>query len=181
MNCSKTLPIIPRDCEGNIGGVKEIYVANKSAVGDMFIIENDGSTFDENSSLGNVFVRYVVPRGAATFGTTSVINRETGANYFDNTVVIALNKLSPDGKYALTLSGLSLGEFVIVVRDNNDVLHLVGFVGEGAMATDGSSTTGAAFTDRNGETITLTASEPTPAPVNSWDNLGSFIEENTKS
>ena len=180
MNCSKTLPIIPRDCEGNIGGVKEIYVANKSKADTVFVVLDDG-TFDETGSNTPRFVRYIMPRGAATFGTTSVINRETGANYFDNTVVIALNKLSPDGKYVKTLEGLSLGEFIIVVRDNNDVLHLVGFVGEGAMATDGSSTTGAAFTDRNGETITLTASEPTPAPVNSWENLGAYIEENTRS
>ena len=170
MPCSKILPKIVKDCAGNVGGVKAVFIMNKGTAAESRISVS-GNTFAISGSSGMGFVRYETPRGAASFGTSAVINRETGANYFDNSVTLVVNKLTPDGKAAQLLESLTLGEFVIIVQDNNDVCHLIGFLGEGAMATDGSSTTGAALTDRNGETITLTAGEPAPAPTADYEDI----------
>ena len=175
MACTQIITSIAKDCSGNVGGVKEVYIANKSAVdADLFELDEEGVFYVQSGwSGGKVFTRLEMPRGAATFGTTAQINRETGANYFDNAVTVVVNKLR-NGTAAL-LKALVLGEFVALVRDNNDVAHLVGYglnpssnSSEGAMATDGSSTTGTALTDANRETVTLAASESEPAPTASW-------------
>lgn len=179
MACSQTLKNETFDCLGNAGGVKEIFVCNAglSAVAASFATNAANNTFAATATpltTGTLF-RYAMPRGAASFGTTAVINRETGANYFDNTLAVALNKLTDDGVKAVLLKAFALGAFTVFVRDNNDVVHLMGFTGEGAMATDGSSTTGAALTDRNGENITLVASEAQPAWTAAWSSVASAI------
>lgn len=186
MACSQTLKNLTYDCQGNAGGVKEIFIMDKalaSGSGFPFTINATDLTFSASqvfpSSPTQQVFRLEMPRGAASFGTTAVINRETGANYFDNTLAIALNKLTSDGVKAFLLRALVLGTWVVFARDNNDVVHLIGSDGEGALATDGTTTTGTALTDRNGENVTLTASESYPAPTAEWSAVAAALISGT--
>lgn len=147
MSCtSQTLGGLSQNCEQNVGGVKKVYIANRS---DVTAVAVDDSTkmiktitMDESKK----FKSYGFKKGAASFTSTATIDNANGV-YFVQTVV-SIDFAKMETRKRIEMSALSLGELIVIVLDANNKYWLLG-QDEYAYATAGTGETGAARTDAN--------------------------------
>lgn len=148
------------DCRDSIGGVAEIYVAEFTNVPQANITASSGSITALSCLAGKKFFTYQMEKENASFEEKVVSSRENGTLYYEQTLTFNFKKQSAALRNDLHI--LAQNRLMFIVKDNNGLFRLMGQV-NGADIGDSSASTGKAFGDLNGYTLTFTAMEKEPA------------------
>ena len=150
MACTQTLSGLAKDCLGNIGGIKAVYLANFEDVSAVTVADNKVSAITMVSSAK--FKKYAFKPGTGSM--TSTLNKDlaAGTNYVSTDLVLQFNRMETTKRVEMT--ALAQGELIAIVKDNNDVYWLLGRT-EPLMASAGDGQTGTARSDGNRYTLTL--------------------------
>lgn len=151
MPCLQTLNGIVRDCESNVGGVKNVYLINRDYV--KVVTLTDGTISAITLAEGQKFKKYHQKRGQASVSSTPQFN-EAG-EYAGEQTVLALSFLRQDATKRLEVAALSVAELAAIYEDQNGQFFYLGYDNP-VLRTGGDSGTGTANTDSNRYGIELT-------------------------
>ena len=167
------------DCNRSSGGVKYVYFGVYDQFSPLPLVVSSEVTDIEMGS--NTLYRYTVPRGSTSANETITGNSDTGTLFYTPTVSMVLNRLSKEDQNEIKLLGQT--QLIIFCQLNeqlangHDVIIAMGVTN--AMALNaGTADSGAAFSDRNGYTLTFDGMEAEPFPmvedytVDPFDNAG---------
>lgn len=164
--CSLTAGYQLPTCSLSQGGVTTIYMAPWSAC--TYNVSADDTITAINSSALTLYTFDCVSE-TAEFSEKGTANIQNQSLFFEQDVTIFIPKQSAARRNQFKVMA-STG-MLVIVKDRQDVYHLIGKT-QAAFLKEGSSGTGKAASDANGYTITLSAKEPEPSFIVS---AGAFI------
>lgn len=149
MACNTIKQITIDPCQNNLGGIKNIWLANYvENAADVVEGEDAVSGFEE----GVTWYKYRIRKGTATM--TSTYNTSTdGANYVSTELALVFSKMETVKRVAMT--SFALAEAMAIVEDSNGKFWFLGKDAPISM-TAGGAETGTAKGDRNAYTATFT-------------------------
>ena len=153
MACSQVLNGIAADCQTNVGGVREVYIANYS---DVTAIEvDDTSNMIKTITMADTakFKKYAFKKNTSSMTSTLNVDPANGVNFVQTDLSLVFAKQETVKR--MEIAKLSLGELRIIVLDANGKYWFLGQE-EFVSATAGTAETGVNRTDGNKYTITLT-------------------------
>ena len=153
MACTQTLNGIAAACETNVGGIREVYIANYD---DVTAVEVDASTHLVDTitmASGASFKKYLFKKNTSSMTSTLNVDPANGVNFVQTDVQLVFAKQETTKR--MEIAKLSLGELRVIVKDANGKFWFLGEE-EFVSATSGSAETGVNRTDGNKYTITLT-------------------------
>lgn len=154
MACASLTQDLPRDCGGNIGGISEIYITNKSNVVSKTVVAGV-ITAIEMIEDGRYY-KWDMPRNTAELKEDTKINEENGTQYEEQTVDMVFNKLQTNIRNEILLAGYDVTD--VIVKDKNGKYWNPGFE-NGMQISAKTAGTGKAKGDRNGMTLQLKGEE----------------------
>lgn len=145
MSCTQTLSGITTDCTPSRGGIVAAWISNMSGVSVTV-------TSDEVSAIsGATWSKYEFRRGTGSITKTLTVDTASGVNYVTSEVILQFSRMETSKR--IEIAALSVGEFVMVVKDGNGVYWLLGYdetVGvHSVQASAGTGQTGTASSDGN--------------------------------
>ena len=144
-------------CKDAIGGIRDVvWIAHSAA---KFGNAAAGAVTDTTATMA--MFRWELSKNSGSFQQEVTSSVENGTVYFTQTLTIQTPKLSAAD--SAELRDVLKNRLSIIVRDNNDNFHIMGF-GFGAEVTGGNFGTGTAKGDLNGYNLVFTAEEQQPAP-----------------
>lgn len=150
MNCNSiTLSNIAKDCEGNLGGIRKVWLALWEQ--DMFKTDTDSKVTGVTS--GAVWYEYNFRKNTGSYESTQTVS-DAGNNYFTNTLNMVFSRMETAKRTAV--QALSIGEVAGIILDCNGKYWAIG-QDEAATSGGNSGATGTAKTDTNAYTVVLTA------------------------
>jgi hypothetical protein len=150
MACNQTLSGIVRDCQPNIGGIVEVYLANASDVSGVTITENKVTAITMAASAK--FKKYTFNRNTGSMTSTYTIDPANGTRFVTTDLVLQFSRMETTKRVEIV--ALAAADVVAIVKDANGVFHYLGY-DEPLTASAGTGETGTARADRNGYAITL--------------------------
>ena len=153
MACSQVLNGIAADCQTNVGGVREVYIANYS---DVTAIEVDEvSNMIKTITMADTakFKKYAFKKNTSSMTSTLNVDPANGVNFVQTDLALVFAKQETVKR--MEIAKLSLGELRVIVLDANGKYWFLGQE-EFVSATAGTAETGVNRTDGNKYTITLT-------------------------
>jgi hypothetical protein len=144
-------------CKDAIGGIKEVLWCVLDDATYSAIVA--GAVADITSTT--TFYRWELSKNSGSFQQNVQSSVENGTVYFEQVLTLQTPKLSAADN--AELHNVLKNRMSIVVRDNNDNFHIMGYA-TGAEVTGGNFGTGTAKGDLNGYNIVFTAEEKQPAP-----------------
>ena len=153
MSCSQVLNGIAADCQTNVGGIREIYIANYDDVSAV--------TLDETSNMIKTitmvdtakFKKYAFKKNTSSMTSTLNVDPANGINFVQTDLALVFAKQETVKR--MEIAKLSLGELRVIVLDANGKYWFLGKE-EFVSATAGTAETGTNRTDGNKYSITLT-------------------------
>lgn len=124
MACSQTLSGIPRDCESNAGGLKAVYIANYDDVTAVTLDSTGGSISGITMASSAKFKAFYFKPGQASLTLTGVFNE--AAEYAGEDGILAMQFGRMDTTKRVQVAAVSVGELVVIVKDNNGKNWLLG-------------------------------------------------------
>lgn len=155
-------------CKDASGGIKGIYILNFTDTLTANMVINSGSasgdnlkidSFNAGSTAGLEVYYFQLRREMASLDINVNSSPENGTTFFEQQLVMNFNKFSVSDADKAKI--LSYGRPQIIVEDNQSNLILLG-AANGMDVTSGSISTGQAFGDRNGVSLTFTGREVEP-------------------
>lgn len=154
MACIQTLSSLSVNCEPNVGGIIEVYIANRDDVTKLTTDDQSQKiTAITMADTAKKFIKYSFRRGTGSMVSTLNVDDANGTNYVQTDLSLIFAKMETLKRIEMT--ALSLGEFVVIVKDCNGLYWYLG-MNESVMATAGGGQTGQARGDANNYTLTLT-------------------------
>ena len=153
MACSQVLNGIAADCQTNVGGVREVYIANYS---DVTAIEvDDSSNMIKTITMAETakFKKYAFKKNTSSMTSTLNVDPANGVNFVQTDLSLVFAKQETVKR--MEIAKLSLGELRVIVLDANGKYWFLGQE-EFVSATAGTAETGTNRQDGNRYTITLT-------------------------
>ena len=153
MSCSQVLNGIAADCQTNVGGVREVYIANYS---DVTAIEvDDSSNMIKTITMADTakFKKYAFKKNTSSMTSTLNVDPANGINFVQTDLSLVFAKQETVKR--MEIAKLSLGELRVIVKDANGKYWFLGQE-EFVSATSGSAETGTNRTDGNKYQIVLT-------------------------
>ena len=153
MACSQVLNGIAADCQTNVGGVREVYIANYS---DVTAIEvDDTSNMIKTITMADTakFKKYAFKKNTSSMTSTLNVDPANGVNFVQTDLSLVFAKQETVKR--MEIAKLSLGELRVIVLDANGKYWFLGQE-EFVSATAGTAETGTNRTDGNRYSITLT-------------------------
>lgn len=150
MACTQTLSGLAADCAGNIGGIKNVYLANFADVSSVTVTTNQISAITMASTAK--FKKYAFKRGTGSMSSTLNVDATNGTNYVSTDLVLQFNRMETTKRVEMT--ALAQGELAAIVEDMNGKYWFLG-KDEPMSATAGDGQTGTARSDGNRYTLTL--------------------------
>ena len=153
MACSQVLNGIAADCQTNVGGVREVYIANFS---DVTAIEvDDSSNMIKTITMADTakFKKYAFKKNTSSMTSTLNVDPANGVNFVQTDLALVFAKQETVKR--MEIAKLSLGELRVIVLDANGKYWFLGQE-EFVSATAGTAETGTNRTDGNRYSITLT-------------------------
>ena len=153
MGCNTIKSFTYDSCQPNIGGIKNLwladYVENGATIeGEDKLVEGTVKGFAE----GVKWQKY--PMRKNTCSMTSTLNNSTdGASYVTTELAMVFSKMETAKRVAI--QALAIGECMAVVEDSNGEMWFLG-ADAPLTATAGAGETGTAKADANRYTLTLT-------------------------
>ena len=145
------------DCRDSVGGVAEIYIAEYTNISQAAIVQSSGSITSMTCLPTKKFYTFQMEKGNAQFDEKVNASQENGTLFIEQTLTFNFKKLSASKRNDIMT--LAQNRLMVIVKDNNGLFRLAGQVG-GMDLGDTSASTGKAFGDLNGYTITLVGMEP---------------------
>ena len=146
MACSQTLAGIARDCSSNMGGIKEVYIANFADVDSVTVTSGVITAI-------TMFYKYAFAPNSSNLASNWQVNAENGTKYVESNLTMVFNKM--DATKRLEIMALAQSELAVIVVDQNGTMFYLGYE-EGVRLISGSDgQTGTARADRNGYTVVL--------------------------
>ena len=150
MACTQTLTGITRDCLGNNGGIRKVWLANYDNVASLTV--SAGAITAISMSNSEKFKLYEFARNTSSLTSNYAVNAENGTSYVESDLLMVFNRM--DTSKRLEIVALAQGNLVAIVEDNNGNKW---YLGKDFPVTinAGDGQTGTARADRNGYSITL--------------------------
>lgn len=153
MACLGTLKGINSSCEGNIGGIQKVFIADFDDI--TVTPDTTGSTPSTVSAItgasGAKFYTYVLENEVGS-ATSTLTKGSGGVHYYTHEISVQFSKMDPEK--SLELQAISKGQVVAVTLDNNGRYWYYGadryLSGEDTVAQSGQG-----FDDLNGYTSVL--------------------------
>lgn len=155
MACSQTLAGIVRDCAANMGGIVEVYLANKADV--SAITKTTGKVTGITMASSAKFKTYQLKPGTGSLTSNYQVNQENGSVYVQSDLLMVFNRMETTKRVEIT--AMAQGELIAIVKDANGTYWLLGEY-EPMLISAGDGLTGTARGDRNGYSITLQDNSP---------------------
>lgn len=155
MACSQTLAGILKDCASNMGGVVEVYIANKADVSAIAKTSDKvtGITMADSAK----FKKYQFNPETSSLSSNYQVNRQNGTIFVQSDLVMVFNRMETSKRIEIT--ALAQGELIAIVKDANGLYWLLG-ENEPMVLSAGDGLTGTARADRNGYSVTLQDNSP---------------------
>ena len=153
MACSQTLNGIAASCDTNVGGVREIYIANYSDVSAVEVDEVSNMIKTITMADSAKFKKYAFKKNTSSMTSTLNVDPANGINFVQTDLALVFAKQETVKR--MEIAKLSLGELRVIVLDANGKYWFLGKE-EFVAATAGTAETGVNRTDGNKYTITLT-------------------------
>lgn len=176
MACNSIKKIEYDACQPNIGGIKNVwlanYVENAATISETTdkLVEGSVSGFAE----GVVWQKY--PMRKNTCSMTSTLNNSTdGASYVTTELAMVFSKMESQKRIAI--QALAIGEVMAVVEDSNGEMWFLG-ADAPLTATAGTGETGTAKADANRYNLTLT-DESLGFPYSLDESAKTSVKEST--
>ena len=153
MACSQVLNGIAADCQTNVGGVREVYIAN---YGDVTTIELDeSSNMIKTITMADTakFKKYAFKKNTSSMTSTLNVDPANGVNFVQTDLTVVFAKQETVKR--MEIAKLSLGELRVIVLDANGKYWFLGQE-EFVSATSGTAETGTNRSDGNRYQIVLT-------------------------
>lgn len=159
MACSLfTLHGIVQDCNGNLGGVSEVWLARRDDVASVVTAETtvSGFTYPEISAItmetGANFVHYYVRKNTSSLSSTLNVS-DNGSTYVSTELNLVFARM--DAQKRLEMNALSYEDLVALVKTANGNWIYLGYDNPVSRSA-GTGETGVQKSDNNQYTITLT-------------------------
>ena len=153
MACSQVLNGIAADCQTNVGGIREVYIAN---YGDVTTIELDeSSNMIKTITMAETakFKKYAFKKNTSSMTSTLNVDPANGVNFVQTDLTVVFAKQETVKR--MEIAKLSLGELRVIVLDANGKYWFLGKE-EFVSATSGTAETGTNRQDGNRYQIVLT-------------------------
>lgn len=155
MACSQTLSGIIRDCAPNMGGILEVYIANKADVASVTKAQDKVTAISMADSAK--FKRFQFKPNTSSLSSNYQVNQENSTTFVQSDLVLVFNRMETAKR--IEISALAQGELTAIVKDANGLYWLLGEY-EPMVISAGDGLTGTARADRNGYSITLQDNSP---------------------
>ena len=150
MACTQTLAGLCINCDGSLGGLKKILIAQWK---DGIFTVGEGGTVTGVSS-GSTWYEYQFRKGQASFSTEQTKDDTNGVNYFTSTIDITFTRM--DATKRAEIQALAFGDVAVIAVDSNGEKHCFG-VDEPVTSNGGTvAQSGAAKGDGNFYQVHLT-------------------------
>lgn len=151
MGCSVSIKGISSDCLSNKGGVKAVYLANKSDVTSIDLADDviTGITMATEAK----FKKFEFRKDSANMTSNLTVGDNGGSNYVSTVLSMSFNRM--EAAKRLEMNAMALGELVALVEDRNGTVFFLGY-DEPVKASNGTGETGDARTSVNQYTAELT-------------------------
>ena len=124
MSCSQVLNGIAADCQTNVGGVREVYIANYSDV--------TAVTLDETSNMIKTITmadtaklkKYAFKKNTSSMTSTLNVDPANGINFVQTDLSLIFAKQETVKR--MEIAKLSLGELRVIVLDANGKYWFLG-------------------------------------------------------
>ena len=153
MACSQVLNGIAATCETNVGGVREVYIANYSDVSAVTLDETSNMIKTITMTDTAKFKKYAFKKNTSSMTSTLNVDPANGINFVQTDLALVFAKQETVKR--MEIAKLSLGELRVIVLDANGKYWFLGKE-EFVSATAGTAETGTNRSDGNKYTITLT-------------------------
>ena len=153
MACSQVLNGIAADCQTNVGGVREIYIANYSDVSAVEVDEVSNMIKTITMADTAKFKKYAFKKNTSSMTSTLNVDPANGVNFVQTDLTVVFAKQETVKR--MEIAKLSLGELRVIVLDANGKYWFLGQE-EFVSATSGTAETGTNRTDGNRYQIVLT-------------------------
>ena len=153
MSCSQVLNGIAADCQTNVGGVREVYIANYSDVSAIEVDEVSNMIKTITMADSAKFKKYAFKKNTSSMTSTLNVDPANGINFVQTDLSLVFAKQETVKR--MEIAKLSLGELRVIVLDANGKYWFLGQE-EFVSATAGTAETGTNRSDGNKYTITLT-------------------------
>jgi len=160
------------DCADSVGGITELYVCEYNNVQQSAITASSGTITAMNCLPTTKFYTYQMEKGNASFDEKTVRSVDNGTTYHEQTLSFNIKKLSARMRNDIYI--LAQKRTFWIVKDNNGLIKLLGQVG-GMDLGEATASTGKAFGDLNGATLSFKGMEKEPANVMSQAILTSLL------
>tara|TARA_E500000331_G_scaffold229351_1_gene219547 strand:- start:1330 stop:1878 length:549 start_codon:yes stop_codon:yes gene_type:complete len=142
-------------CKDVVGGIDAVYFVDFGNLGAITL------TSDEVTDMAGTFSAYKYDvKGANSLEQAVTSSQDNGTTFFEQTLTLNLPKLTKEDMVQFKL--MAYGRPHCIIVDNNGNALLAGKE-HGLTVSAGSITSGAAFGDMSGTTLTLSGSEKLPA------------------
>lgn len=153
MACSVSLSGIAAACETNVGGIREVFIANYDDVATIEVDETSNMIDTITMVEGKKFLKYFFKKNTSSLTSTLNVDPTAGINFVQSDLSLVFAKQETTKR--MEIAKLSLGELRVIVKDANGKYWFLGME-EFVSATAGTAETGVNRTDGNRYTITLT-------------------------
>lgn len=142
-------------CRDSVGSITEIYFCDFGDLGAITLSN------DEITDMAGTFSAYKYDvKGANSLEQAITASSENGTVFFEQTLTLNLPKLTKEDMVQVKLMAYGRPHCVVVDANGNALLAGKDF---GLSVSGGSITTGAAFADMSGTTLTLSGQEKLPS------------------
>lgn len=153
MSCSQVLNGIAADCQTNVGGIREIYIANYDEVTTIEVDEVSNMIKTITMADSAKFKKYAFKKNTSSMTSTLNVDPANGVNFVQTDLTVVFAKQETVKR--MEIAKLSLGELRVIVLDANGKYWFLGQE-EFVSATSGSAETGTNRQDGNRYSIVLT-------------------------
>ena len=152
MACSQTLNGIAAACETNVGGIREVFIANYDDVSAVEVDESSNMIKTISMVDSAKFKKYAFKKNTSSMTSTLNVDPANGVNFVQTDLTVVFAKQETVKR--MEIAKLSLGELRVIVKDANGKYWFLGQE-EFVSATSGSAETGTNRTDGNKYQIVL--------------------------
>ena len=143
------------DCRNSMGGIEQVLISEFS---DISAYTEAAGIITAMTQTAKSFYIYELEKENGSLIETHTGSLENGSNFYESVLEFNTKNLSAAESEEMNL--LDQNRLWIIVKDNNGLYWSMG-ASRGADKLGGTSVTGAAFGDLNGNTYTFSAKEPT--------------------
>lgn len=143
---------LAKTCDPNVGGIKTVYVASVDDVASITINTGTSMVSAITMESGKTFKEYYFRKNTGSMTSTLNVTDE-GGNYISTELSLRFSRMETVKR--IEMRALSLNDMIVLVKDANGLIWLLGDKDEPVTASAGGGETGTNREDSNAYTLTL--------------------------